>query len=292
MFVSKPKKAAGRVFEGAFGNNNGMWPGQADFKIEFANGTTQVTKTMAKIKDSKFNYTDAESLFKDQCLPSKSSSTSSSTLGGDKKEKPPLKEYPEPVVREPHNLISGYFPDDEGMRDVAVLAVPSFQTDRNSSRPFADTATDFVNKAVSSKKKKMVIDLSGNGGGNLGSGLDLFKLFFPQEDVYLATRFRDHEAVRLMIKGASGVDKDNMLASQLKQLAPQFIVKPDQKTGFKSWEELYGPHEQLGVQLSSLHSNLNFSSYSEQSMPIRGYGEVAANETQPPFASEDILIVS
>ena len=67
-------------------------------------------------------------------------------------------------------------------------------------------------------------------------------------------------------------------------------MKPDQKEGFKSWKDLYGPHDTLGVPSSSLFSN-NFTLEGQTSY-INGYGNATVIPNKALFAPEDIIIVS
>lgn len=74
-----------------------------------------------------------------------------------------------------------------------MLAVPSFVGTTDDELPFQKVNTYFINEAVARGKKKLIIDVSANGGGTILQGYDLFKQLFPQILPYGATRFRAHE---------------------------------------------------------------------------------------------------
>lgn len=79
----------------------------------------------------------------------------------------PAPGYPSPIIREPNNLNSGYFLSGEGYDDVAVLSVPSFVGSSADEIPFQILNTYFLNYAKAMGKKKLIIDVSANGGGTI-----------------------------------------------------------------------------------------------------------------------------
>ncbi|KAK1145014.1 hypothetical protein N8T08_004729 [Aspergillus melleus] len=200
---------------------------------------------------------------------------------------------PKAIMRDPYNLISGYFPEDPAWTDLAVLLVPSFATsEKGTDEPlaFANSATQFIQEAKKAGKKKLIIDLSNNGGGFIASGMDLFKLFFPDKDIYTAARLRAHDALNLYGKAMSKVPQGSELAGKY-PFTIQNLVAPNQTYAFQPWEELYGPHELAQSNQTSLFSNLKLSDSNWYSV-IRGYGVVKQNETSSPFAAEDILLLT
>lgn len=95
---------------------------------------------------------------------------------------------------------SGYFLEGDGYDDVAVLSVPSFVSATEDEIPFQIVNTYLINRAVAAGKKKLIIDVSANGGGTILQGYDLFKQLFPQILPYGATRYRAHKAFNLIGK--------------------------------------------------------------------------------------------
>ena len=75
------------------------------------------------------------------------------------------------------NSIAGYFPDDED--SLAVLSVPTFDPLDSDDAEFQDVLRSFLATSKAQGKSKLVIDLRGNGGGDVVDGYDMFKQLFP-----------------------------------------------------------------------------------------------------------------
>lgn len=183
------------------------------------------------------------------------------------------------------NSIAGYYSNLTGLEDTAVIFLPTF-----SSTPsdVARQIIDFLKNATASKKKNVLIDVTSNPGGFMVAGLDISRIFFPESVPYTATRYRAHNAAKYMTKAYSretNPDADNIFAFRQ-------MVTPDQKDGFNSWEDLYGPHDILGSSSSTLVANFNYTATSTKAWPINGYGSVPLNPPKAPFAAENIAIVS
>jgi C-terminal processing protease CtpA/Prc len=64
------------------------------------------------------------------------------------------------------------------------MMIPSFDGDglpSNYSLTFGHYANKIVSRAVADGRTKLIIDVSGNPGGNIDRAFNLFKLFFPSE---------------------------------------------------------------------------------------------------------------
>ncbi|CAG8932810.1 unnamed protein product [Penicillium salamii] len=284
----------------ANGNSNGSEGGftvgagkSAYHTVGFANGSTSVVESTVTI--GKFPFENGTSLWESLCLPQE---TSGETPGDESNETPSLKlaapdGYPEPVIRENANRILGFLPDSKGLEDIAVLAVPTFDeavggvTITNGTADFARIARDFIYNASSAGRTKMIIDLSGNGGGVITAGLNLFRLFFPNTDIYTAARWRAHESVDLAGRAVELTlqSNDSIFLNWKSQ------VKPDQKTDFESWKDLFGPYDILGVPSSNLVAD-NFTLISTSDSPISGYGDIDLDPVEPAFKAEDITLAS
>lgn len=258
---------------GAFLFNNGIWPGSNITVIEFKNGSTQDIPTRASLSLSSFaNITNGQDMFEAYCLPSSGTSSSfSSATEPTESGTPTATEgpsssssvsptftagpsgYPEPKFRDPYNQILGFDVDDS----TAVMMIPTFeggpQFPDNQSTVFSDTATKIVNDAVASGRTHLIIDISSNGGGNIDRAFNLFKLFFPSEFPYSATRFRRHESADLLAKVLGTLNKT--AADNEGNFGYQGQVTPDQDSGFDSLQAFLGDKVQLGVNVSSLVSS-------------------------------------
>ncbi|KAJ5287284.1 hypothetical protein N7478_002970 [Penicillium angulare] len=282
-----------------------VWTG-AYHTLHFANGTSQVVDTVVNINTWKWK--SGKALYETFCIPSDSTAASSkrsvkaSTKVNtkivdkfapniSKRSMVPAPEgYPKPSSRTSDNSALTFFPEDSPLEDTAVLAIPSF--DPKDVERFYNVTRDFVNTAAKKNKKKVIIDLQGNGGGSIAAGWNTFRLFFPDQPLYSANRFRATEGVNFMGEALSRLPVDDLEGSILSWKAS---VKPDQKEGFDSWADLFGPNEFLGMNSSSLFAvNLTLLSYPDYNdgMPVSGYGEMPLDPKTQYFDAEDIILIT
>ena len=113
-------------------------------------------------------------------------STPSSTPGS-KPASVRLTDYPQPVFINDDGKMSGYYLNDTDSSDVAVLVIPAFDPAVEGAKPFPahggflqtqKMRRAFFDNAVKQGKKKLVIDLRGNGGGFISNGFDVCS-FYP-----------------------------------------------------------------------------------------------------------------
>lgn len=276
-----------------------------EFNFTFTNGTQAEIPLLAVVSASAANFTSGEALFNASCLPQKASTASQPAAT-------PLavpKGYPTPIVRDAFNTIVGYFPTDSLLTDVAVLSVPTFLTQGagpsgvlpdTSIADFANEAQMFINRAKAAGKTKIVVDVTGNGGGVVDSGFALLSIFFPNMTIFSATRFRSHPEINFIGKIFNAVNVSAILSpeDQVTVASSGFVVadqvQPDQVTGFKSVEDLFGPFDVRGVPSSNIVAEDNFREAADpKNDPINTFGLGGQlNGTAPPFAVEDIIIVS
>lgn len=221
----------------------------------------------------------------------------------------PAPGYPPPVLREEHNLIGGYFLEDE-YSDVAVLSVPSF-VGIDAQTQFQDTAANFLAAAKAAGKKKLIVDVQANGGGTILLGYDLYKLLFPTKiDHAAADRFRAFESVDIMgekfSKAAEGLPRVYVTEEQNETLynlndnvvSSAFNYQTDLDVNgknFPNWDAKFGP----GLhQKGDNFTNLFRWNLSDALLPVNsggvfvhGYGPLS-NYTTQPFAAEDIVVVT
>jgi hypothetical protein len=306
---------------GQFTHKSGLWPGAAAVALEFENGTVasaDVTATLMDPDTQLSGLSSGAAVFQSICMPSnpvaditaRSEPTLEATpTSTDVPEtttepeleaspstiKPPLSRgpvgYPEPAVRDPYNQIMGFYPVEND--DTAVLFIPTFMPygddlPANQSAVFAETAALFLREAVTSGRTKLIIDVSDNGGGSIVRAFDLFKQLFPTEFPYSATRIRRHRPLELLAKTLVDV---NRTAAENVSLAYQQFVTPDQLSDFGSLQEWLGDAVQYDTHVSSLYANFNYTVLSRPAEPIAGFGSTPESFEQPPFASENILIV-
>ncbi|KAJ8112940.1 hypothetical protein OPT61_g4819 [Boeremia exigua] len=306
------------------GSGRGRWiyPG-ATTELEFENSTSVTYENYAKVLIPFDGISDGESLYKTWFTgnqpteaaptPTPSSNATSSAVSSATASATvtpiPAPGYPPPVIREAHNLIGGYFLEDD-YADVAVLSVPSF-VGISAQEEFQATAVKFLATAKAAGKKKLVIDVSANGGGTILLGYDLYKLLFPNDiDHAAADRFRAFESTDLLgqkfSEFAEGLPRTLVTEEQNETLyelndavvSSLFNYQTDisaNGTNFVNWADKYGPLiHQKGDNFSDLFRwNLSdvLTPLNSGGIYIHGYGPLS-NYTQQPFAAEDIVVVT
>ncbi|KXG54378.1 Interphotoreceptor retinol-binding [Penicillium griseofulvum] len=262
----------------------GDWTDGAQLSLKFGNGTEKTIQKTATPNEKFFSYDNGTHLYNIACLP-RDLSTASTSPSGAEEASSDLPGFPTTSWRNSANSIAGYYSNLSGLEDTSIIFLPTFSS---SAAEVAKIATDFLQNSTEGGKKNLLIDLSSNPGGYISIGIDLSRILFPEVAPYTATRFRAHEAAKFLTKAYSrdnNTDTSNVFAYRQ-------MVRPDQKTSFSSWEDLYGPHKVLGSSASSLLANFNYTSTSTKVFPINGYGPVPLNPSKSPFSAEDIAIIT
>lgn len=281
--------ALARSLTGTPVDENGIWARTADWSdgsqvtLKFSNGTTQTVAKTAAPKERLFSYANGTRLYQVHCIPRGLPTAEASSPNAEEASSVPG--LPDTQWRNSANSIAGYFSNLTGLEDTGVIFLPTFSS---SPREAAQVAIEFLHNATIAGKKNILIDVAANPGGFLSIGLDLFRILFPDVFPYTATRYRAHDAAEYLTKAFSRSttqDSSNIFAYKE-------MISPDQKTGFSSWEDLYGPHEVLGSPSSSLLANFNYTATSSQTYPINGYGPIPSNPDKPLFLADNIAIVS
>ncbi|KAK4982197.1 hypothetical protein LTR66_009415 [Elasticomyces elasticus] len=299
LFPSHTAGFEGRYGGGYWTRHLGLWPGPRH-TLEFANGTELVVETTASLSMDGFeDIIDGNSLFQAACLPDSDKGYvvphptprghPGSTLPSTG---PPS--YPSPVLRHHNDLLRAYYLDEDEYQDTAVLQLPTFKMDGEAPKEISLTAKEFIDQAIAMGKKRLIIDLSGNGGGDINVGFNIFRLLFPRENIETRTRFRATEFIYLLGKVFSSDqarDKYENFPLDL-PLAAYLAVTPDQERSFGSWEELYGSGGNEETLLSEMYASFNFSSASTESDPIEGYGTVVQTHVAQPFSTENIVMMT
>ncbi|KAI9819463.1 MAG: hypothetical protein M1827_006911 [Pycnora praestabilis] len=266
-------------------------------QLTFENGTTRSYSNFA------YNVTDftgvdsGESFYETFCSGSPPSAPNSSTsanpyalTGG----------YQNPVIaiNDSSYSVAGYFLNDTAHSNVAVLSVPSFEP--NDALAFQSVVQSFLASARAAKKTQLIIDLRGNGGGDIVLGYDLFKQLFPLLEPYGASRLRDHESLDIIGQQFSALsanntnEQSNNTNVQAATQSPYDYRTEVQANGkdFSSWEQLYGPYEVYGDEFTALlRYNLSDpASLTQGQINVTGYND-RSNVTTQPFASNNIIML-
>ncbi|KAK3349070.1 peptidase S41 family protein [Lasiosphaeria hispida] len=289
LFHSPASNFSDAYSGGAWTSHEGLWPGAASYSLTFANGTRRTVETTATWASAHgpMSYQDGSALFGAACLPQSSSAASLpgsrvTHLGFDV---PPsgVLAYPAAIAHDQRQFIQGHYLDRLGFEDVAVMQVSSFRLG-GVAGDFVQTAVEFLEQAAADNKKRLILDLSSNDGGDVIPGFHLFQTLFPGQPIYSATRFRATELINLMGKAYSETYRNR---TEKVPLDPPFIahtaVDPSQNQTFSSWKSLFGPHKILGANMSSLYAHFPFSA----ALPPPNPGP-----PKPLFAAENILIIT
>ncbi|KAG9239743.1 peptidase s41 family protein [Amylocarpus encephaloides] len=306
LFYSKPFAGSGSSPDGLWstgGRTRFVSPGD-NTTYTFEDGTSSTLQNIARVLGNWEGVTDGPSFFR-KFAPG--AFTTFNRLNTPAVESPAVGPvvpgYPPPVVLLPDLSIGGYYLEDEGFEDVAVLSVLNFEPDLPSD--FQNLAQTFFAQAKAAGKTKLVIDLSVNGGGYILQGYDLFRQLFPQiiQDGY--SRLRESETFNEVAHVFSDIvappfnPRTSNDASLISVYDTFFNYRYDYNLTnipFPSFEAKFGPVELRGDKFTELlRWNLDdpITTINEtfgMGMDITGYGS-RKNFTQP-FAAEDIIMLT
>ncbi|KAF2741312.1 hypothetical protein EJ04DRAFT_423133 [Polyplosphaeria fusca] len=290
------------------GGGRGRWvyPGPTT-ELEFENGTTTTLNNYAKVLVPFDGVTDGESLYKIWFTSTKPTGVTAEPAATATSTSIPAPGYPPPVIRASNNFIGGYYMEDD-YSDIAVLSVPSFSSAALGNLSFPDIAAQFLSLAKAAGKKKLIVDVSANGGGIILQGYDLYKQLFPKLTGYAAAdRFRAFEETDLLGQKFSAIsetiprtlDTDN---ETLFDLIANVVSSPlnyqsDETVDgepFPDWPAKFGPLHQHDDNYTNLFRwNLSdvLTPLNSGGLYIHGYGPLA-NYTEQPFETEDIVVVT
>lgn len=308
-----------------------VYPGP-ETELEFENGTSVSYTNFARVLVSFDGIFDGESLYKKWFISPKPSGTRpppsnssvpvpsnstipisttipTSTALPTPRPTLPAPGYPPPVFREARNNIGGYYLDEDDYSDVAVLSVPSFVSEEASEMPFQQTGENFLAAAKAAGKKKLIIDVSANGGGTILQGYDLYKQLFPKGiDHAAGDRFRAFESTNLLgqrfSKVAAGLPREIISEKENETLywlqwdvvSSIFNYRTDvdaNSENFESWQDKFGPIPIAGDNFTNLiRWNLSdgLTPYNSGGIWVHGYRNLT-NYTQP-FLAGDIVVVT
>ncbi|KAF2280549.1 uncharacterized protein EI97DRAFT_439551 [Westerdykella ornata] len=217
--------------------------------------------------------------------------------------------YPVPVMLHSEAVIGGYYLSGQGYDNVAVLSIPSFQPTSDAGvEEFQDLIGQFLERASKAGKTRLVIDLRGNGGGFANLGYDLFKQLFPEEDPWVATRFRANEAFDILgqfLEAAlqdvtyeialadfktNGLDGNIAFAYQT-MFNYKVPLTVDGKN-FTSWAQYFGPHEVNGDKVTTV-ARKDFNNFfsDDLAFDVTGYASRAGKLKKQFFKGDSIVML-
>jgi hypothetical protein len=146
--------------------------------------------------------------------------------------------------------------------DVAVLVLPAF--DPENFTLAQRLLRDFLADATRRNKKRLVIDLRGNGGGIIDFGFELFKQLFPTVEPYGAARYRAHDAIyqysaALADLAVNGTDQDGKTSDEFDDadngIQTPFLwsnILDENLQPYETFNDYYGPETLNGDNFTSV----------------------------------------
>jgi hypothetical protein len=259
---------------------------------------------------------DSGKAFFDKFCTGQSHFLNQSTPGGGSTTVPNIG-YPSPVVRQKlAGAVAGYFLEGSELHsETAILSIPTFLTGGYVSylnsgltssglNEFQAVVQEFLKKAVKDGKRRLVIDVRGNPGGDGICADDLYKQLFPSEVPWVGFRTRDSESFGQLVKAVpkyvNGALRTNNFTTYnydelLFWLADYRHNLDSNGQALDSPSDLYGPQLVHNDMFTPVVRN-NYSdpySYSQAGYSVSGY----LNRThdflpKQPFAAEDILLIT
>lgn len=317
MFPSQALIASGLTFLGAF--RTGMYTGQPNTTLQFANGTTFSMPNIAVVFGNFSNVNSGQAFFDRFCNGPRQAAQAAAapTPTNETAVAAPVAShigYPKAVMINPSLAVGGYYIDVNGYEDVAILSIPSY--DSPDVQSFQNTMRDFIRKSRADGKTKMIFDLRGNGGGNAILGYDTFKQVYPQaeQDPFGGTRFRANDA----LNQAGKITQDFLAGKTFAQsnrtafteAFGQGVTEADifgftsifnyqhtldaSNQEFSSWEKLFGP-ETFNNDSFTTTLRYNYSdgiSTTYTGFSVIGFGaNLNETRTPQPFQAEDMVML-
>ncbi|KAK6085180.1 peptidase S41 family protein [Seiridium cupressi] len=278
------------------------------FTLGFANGSTLEIVNTATVNVDFQGITSGELLHQVYELPKTSTTTTTQATTASETASPsipvsasvtstpasapttaPGYPYPVPDAKHADNYISGYFLNDSLYSDTAVLSVYAFQAEGQEVNntfdffEFRRVANTFFEACRAENKTRLVIDLSGNGGGSVMAGYELYKQLFPSSEIRDATRLRASDVLDFIGNVTFG--------------GPQypFLGALDEtEKAYETWQDLFGPDFIYDDRFTNIIRN-NFSQpgvfgAATENTTVTGYGDVPA--PVQPFEAENIVLVT
>ncbi|RYP40955.1 hypothetical protein DL769_011680 [Monosporascus sp. CRB-8-3] len=215
--------------------------------------------------------------------------------------------YPRPVVSDSGaNETSGYFLNGTNYDDVAVLAVSSFAGEGVEGLEylanFQEVVASFLEQSRRTGKKRLVVDLTANGGGLVIAGFELFAQLFPDIEQFGANNMRLADSLVDIARVIEAIPPNSVPTTQdeffaLQALAQSSIISNVLPGGvftpggerFRTIEDILGP--------VSLQDDF-FTAYQNTPLNMPGTGfnlTGSGGRSNPPpavFAPEDVVLLT
>lgn len=217
--------------------------------------------------------------------------------------------FPTPVAMADDLSVGGYFVPDQP--DTAVLVINAFTSAETSNvgALFSKTVTKFLDACRSANKKKLLVDVRGNGGGVTSTAYDTFKQIFPTAEMFTRLGYRYHptmDAIGTVLSHIDEIELGNLNAPRGSDLdyinqasvspfrAENYLQYPNGQP-FTSWGSFEGPINKNGDTFTKDFS-LDFTSvarslYIGADLVVSGYGN-NTNIAPQVFDPANVTMVS
>ena len=206
---------------------------------------------------------------------------------------PPPPAFPKPWVIAHDSSISCYFPSEQ--QDLTVLAVPTFGPENDVE--FSDIVRECLATANKLGKKKLVIDLRGNGGGKIFLGYDMFKQLFPSVVPWGTSNARAFPLVHDLGEITTDFYDDQTgkgIRAKISQASGLYLANNQEDIhldDFDSWEDFYGPVHRHGDTFTNLMRYNLTNKGITGGIAVSGHGNLTGIIPKQTFASEDIVLL-
>lgn len=217
---------------------------------------------LARLKGSWRNVVDGPSFFETFCSGAASNAAQATSATDAAASGVPVVGYPDPVIVASDSSISGYYIDQPGFEDVAVLVMLSFSP--SDPVEFQSVAQDFYAAAVQAGKTKLVVDVQANGGGYIFLGYDGFRQLFPDIVQEGLGRWRQHAGFAAVSKVFSDISAD-------------FDPNTASRDVINAYESVFNWRYDLNI------TNENFTSYEDKFAPQEFGGDTYTDLMQWNF---------
>lgn len=206
---------------------------------------------------------------------------------------PNIPGFPNPEIRDSGaGVTSGYFLKGQGYDDVAVLSVTGFAPATAGFDPieyiqnFQNTTGQFLAKSKAAGKKKLVVDVTANGGGLVVAGYELYSQIFPNTPLFQADNIRRSDSLVQI----SSIANDNL--DKILQLQPDQVggnsSKEVQALAALAQSDIVGNLLPGGV--FSAGNKINYTTTAQIIAPVRIHGDVfTAYQSTPNNATDPVF---
>lgn len=282
-----------------------FYPG-ASTTLNFANGSTSVYETKARVPGNFTGVIDGTTAFQRFCTNPVVAQTATTAPApafqpGDAVNRTALvKGFPKPQVITSDLSASGYYLQSSANSDVGVLSFSSFEP--NTPAEFQAVIQTMLAEMKRDGKTKLIVDLQGNGGGIIVNGFDAFRQLFPKTQDVLFAQQRAQPGYNALAQESSdrtanfnpATSDPNTLNLAENHFNFRFDIN-QQRQSFTSFPNKFGPFTSNGDSFTSLQQwnwsdpLLTSNETTGAGMDVTGYNS-RQNFTQPFPASNIVML--